>query len=114
MDRLAVCLVAAAFFSPCEGIAEPPGMAQGDRVDIVVDVNSKLGELYNFWNVFPVTVQTPFLDETQHAKLRRTYRYAEYINCARLLGGIDLEKDDYFRGVDAQGRAIRNEPFRHI
>jgi len=108
MDRLAVCLVAAALFSPCEGIAEPPGMAQGDRVDIVVDVNSKLGELYNFWNVFPVTVQTPFLDETQHAKLRRTYRYAEYINCVRLLGGIDLEKDDYFRGVDAQGEAICN------
>ena len=108
MDRLAVCLVAAAFFSPCEGIAKSPGIAQGDRVDVVVDVNSKLGELYNFWNVFPVTVQTPFLDETQHAKLRRTYRYAEYINCVRLLGGIDLEKDDYFRGVDAQGRAICN------
>jgi xylan 1,4-beta-xylosidase len=109
MDRLhllAVCLAATALLAPCEAVAESPGMALGDRIDIVVDVNSELGELYNFWNVFPVTVQTPFLDETKHAKLCRTYRYAEYINCVRLLGGIDLEKDDYFRGIDAQGRAI--------
>jgi len=109
MDRLlllAVYLVVTVLLAPSEGIAESPGTTQGDRVDIVVDVNSELGELYNFWNVFPVTVQAPFLDETKHAKLRRTYRYAEYINCVRLLGGIDLEKDDYFRGVDAQGKAI--------
>ena len=83
-----------------------PAKAQGERVEIAVDVTSDLGEVYNFWNVFPVTVQAPFLDETQHAKLRRTYRYAKYINCVRLLGGIDLKKDDYFRGVDDQGEAI--------
>ncbi len=83
-------------------------MAPDRRIDIVVDVNCELGELYNFWNVFPVTVQASFLDETQHAKLRQTYRYAKYINCVRLLGGIDLKKDDYFRGVDDQGRAICN------
>jgi len=106
LHLLALCFAATAILAPCEGIAEATGTAQGDRVDIVVDVNSELGELYNFWNVFPVTVQTPFLDETQHVKLRRTYRYAKYINCVRLLGGIDLKKDDYFRAVDDQGEAI--------
>lgn len=65
-----------------------------------------MGEVYNFWNVFPVTVQAPFLDDSKHAGLRHTYRYAKYINCVRLLGGINLEKDDYFRGVDAKGQAI--------
>jgi len=103
---LAVCLVVAVLLAPGVGIAESPGTTQDDRVDIVVDVNAELGKLYNFWNVFPVTVQAPFLDETKHGKLRRTYRYAKYINCVRLLGGIKLEKDDYFRGVDDQGEAI--------
>ena len=106
LSLLAVFLVVTVLLAPSAGIADSPGTTQGDRVDIVVDVNTELGELYNFWNVFPVTVQAPFLDEAQHAKLRRTYRYAEYINCVRLLGGIDLKKDDYFRGVDAQGKAI--------
>ena len=106
LELLAACLTALAFLTPCEGIAEPPGMAHGDRVDITVDIDCQLGELYDFWNVFPVTVQAPFLDETKHAGLRRTYRYADYINCVRLLGGINLEKDDYFRGIDTQGEAI--------
>ena len=102
MDRtklLAACLAATAFLAPREGVAEPPGTAQGDRVDIIVDVNSDVGELYKFWNVFPVTVQAPFLDDTKHAGLRHTYRYADYVNCVRLLGGINLEKDDYERTV---------------
>ena len=46
------------------------------------------------------------MDESQHEKLRRTYRYADYINCVRLLGGIKLEKDDYFRGIEDEGEAI--------
>ena len=50
--------------------------------------------------------RAPFLDEQQFDQLRRTYRYAKYINCVRLLGGIDLEKDDYFRGVDDRGEAM--------
>ncbi len=75
-------------------------------ITITVDADEELGELYNFWNVFPVTVQAPFKNEQKHAELRRLYPYAKYINCVRFLGGIKLEKDDYFRGVDGNGQAI--------
>jgi len=75
-------------------------------LSIVIDTDTQTGEFYNFWNVYPVTVQAPFLDEGQFDALRQTYRYAKYINCVRFLGGIDLEKDDYFRGVDEEGEAI--------
>jgi len=106
LQLLLVWLAVMAVLAHGKAVAESPDASQADRIDIAVDVNSELGELYNFWNVFPVTVQAPFLDERKHAQLRRTYRYADTINCVRLLGGIKLEKDDYFRGVDAQGQAI--------
>ena len=75
-------------------------------VEIVVDLDTEVGEMYNFWNVYPVTDQSPFLDEKQFDQLKQTYRYAQYINCVRLFGGKELKKDDYFRGVDEQGQAI--------
>ena len=84
-------------------VSEPPPPAV---LSIVIDTDTQLGEFYNFWNVYPVTVQAPFLEEGQFDSLRHTYRYAKYINCVRFLGGIDLEKDDYFRGVDEEGEAI--------
>ncbi|QEG00172.1 Beta-xylosidase [Stieleria maiorica] len=86
--------------------AEKPVGSHSNVVEIVVDLSTEVGELYNFWDVYPVTVQTPFLHEQQFDQLRQTYRYAKYINCVRLLGGIDLKKDDYFRGVDDQGQAV--------
>jgi xylan 1,4-beta-xylosidase len=86
-------------------LAEKPASMRDNRVEIVVDLDNEIGEMYNFWNVYPVTDQAPFLDEQQYDQLGNTYHYAEFINCVRLLGGIDLEKDDYFRGVDGQGEA---------
>lgn len=88
------------------GGAEETARVRGKDITILIDADKELGELYNFWNVFPVTVQAPFKDEEQHEQLRKLYPYAKYINCVRFLGGIKLEKDDYFRGVDADGRAI--------
>ncbi|MFZ5830348.1 MAG: GH39 family glycosyl hydrolase, partial [Planctomycetota bacterium] len=77
-------------------------------VKIRVDADRPLGKLHNFWNVFPVTDQAPFKDERKHEELRGLYPVARYINCVRFLGGQDLTKDDYFRGVDAEGRAVCN------
>ena len=74
--------------------------------EIVVNLDTEVGEMYNFWNVYPVTDQSPFLDEQQFGQLKKTYRYAQYINCVRLFGGKELKKDDYFRGVDERGQAI--------
>ncbi|QDU88422.1 Beta-xylosidase [Pirellulimonas nuda] len=62
--------------------------------------------MYRFWDVYPVTDQSPFLDEQQLSRLKQKYRYARFINCVRLFGGKDSKKDDYFRGVDARGQAI--------
>lgn len=75
-------------------------------VTITVNTDSPQGELYNFWNVFPVTVQAPFKDPERYAELHKLYPYAKYINCVRFLGGKNLQKDDYFRGIDANGQAI--------
>ena len=94
------------FLPPSALKAEVPVGLHASGVEIVVDLDTEVGEMYNFWNVYPVTVQTPFLEEQQFDQLRQTYRYAKYINCVRLLGGIDLKKDDYFRGVDDQGEAV--------
>ena len=33
--------------------------------EIVVNLDTEVGEMYNFWNVYPVTDQSPFLDEQQ-------------------------------------------------
>ena len=84
---------------------EPVG-SHSSGVGIVVDLDTEVGEMYNFWNVYPVTDQSPFLDEQQFDQLKQTYRYAQYINCVRLFGGKELKKDDYFRGVDERGQAI--------
>ncbi|TWU33188.1 glycosyl hydrolase [Novipirellula artificiosorum] len=86
--------------------SKPSTPTQDERIDIAVDTDQEMGEFYNFWNVFPVTVQKTFLDQANHAELREMYKYADYINCVRFLGGIKLEKDDYYRGVDEQGQAI--------
>ena len=80
--------------------------ANSSGTRIVVNLDTKVGEMYNFWNVYPVTDQSPFLDERQFDQLKQTYRYAQYINCVRLFGGIKPNKDDCFRGVDKQGQAI--------
>lgn len=85
--------------------AEPVG-SHSSGVGIVVDLDTEVGEMYNFWNVYPVTDQSPFLDEQQFDQLKQTYRYARYLNCVRLFGGKELKKDDYFRGVDERGQAI--------
>ena len=45
LELLAACLTAMAFLTPCEGIAESLGMAHGDHVDIIVDIDCQLGEL---------------------------------------------------------------------
>ena len=101
-----LCIAVAFALSSEVGICQEPATPPAPDLRIVIDTNTELGELYNFWNVYPVTVQAPFLEEGQFDTLRQTYRYAKYINCVRFLGGIDLEKDDYFRGVDEEGEAI--------
>jgi len=102
MDR--TCAVALFFAVALAGdIAS--GVAD-EAVEIVIDADAVQGELYNFWNVHPCTVQAPFKDESKHEELRRKYPYAKYINCVRFLGGKKLEKDDYFRGVDENGETV--------
>ncbi len=79
--------------------------AQDRPVQITVDSDRQLGQLYNFWSVFPVTDQRPFQDPQQFERLRDLYPVAKTINCVRFLGGMDQAKDDYFRGVAADGTA---------
>ena len=68
MDRLNVWIVFAAGISLVAtsilAAEEPAGRYASSR-EIVVDLDVEVGEMYNFWNVYPVTVQAPFLDEQQ-------------------------------------------------
>jgi hypothetical protein len=98
--------IATCFLTSATINAEESGGLPASDVEIVVDLDTEVGEMYNFWNVYPVTDQSPFLDEQQFDQLRQKYRYAKYINCVRLLGGIDAAKDNYFRGVDDRGEAL--------
>lgn len=100
------CLVAAVCLHHSTVVAGEASQATNSEVTIVIDTDAEAGPLYNFWNVYPVTVQAPFKDDEKHSQLRQTCRFAKYINCVRFLGGIKQEKDDYFRGVDADGNAI--------
>ncbi len=100
-STIATCLFTLSTLNPEEAGGAPAG-----DVEIVVNLDTHVGEMYNFWNVYPVTDQSPFLDEQQFDQLRQKYRYATYINCVRLLGGIDAAKDNYFRGVDDRGDAV--------
>ena len=70
---------------------------------VTVDLATEVGPAYNFWNVYPITDQSAFLDEANFNELKRKYRYAKYINCVRLLGGIDDTKDTYIRGFTDDG-----------
>lgn len=100
------CSVAAICLHHGAAVASEDPQAGDQEVAIVVDADATAGELYDFWNVYPVTVQAPFKDDEKHDQLRNSCRFAKYINCVRFLGGIKQEKDDYYRGVDADGNAI--------
>ena len=90
MNRLSARIVLAAttsFLVPSILSAEQPVGLQAGGVEIVVDLGTEVGEMYNFWNVYPVTVQAPFLEEQQFDQLRQTYRSANTsIACGCLVG----------------------------
>ena len=104
--RSAIVLATVVFLSSLFAGTVEGTTAFSENITITIDADSEQGELYDFWNVSPETVQAPFKDKTLYEKLHQRLPYAKYINCVRFLGGINLEKDDYFRGVDAQGGAI--------
>ncbi|TWU38328.1 Beta-xylosidase [Novipirellula artificiosorum] len=87
-------------------VVKDPSVDNRGKVTISIDIDSDLGKLNEFWSVFPVTIQAPFKDKQKHGELRKLYPVAKYINCVRFLGGKDLTKDDYFRGIDEDGMAI--------
>ena len=102
----ALCLAVVLGLHSPTAIADEVAQGGDSEVALFVDTDSTAGELYNFWDVYPVTVQAPFKDDEKHGQLQRTCRFAKYINCVRFLGGINLEKDDYFRSVGSRGEAI--------
>ena len=106
LNRSMLGLVAVLLLNSSFLYAVENATTSGEDVSIRIDADTPQGELYNFWNVSPETVQAPFKDKALYEKLHIRLPYAKYINCVRFLGGKDLEKDDYFRGIDAEGEAI--------
>lgn len=53
--------------------AEEPAGLHSSGIEIVVNLDTDIGEMYNFWNVYPVTDQSPFVDEQQFDRLKQKH-----------------------------------------
>ncbi len=72
----------------------------------IIDVHADrtMGECYNFWSIGNYTSQHMFADPRQRNSIRRGRPFARYINCVRLIGGREDERNQYFKGVGPDGK----------
>ena len=83
--------------------AEPPGFTPGRRV-IEVNARETAGECYNFWSIQNFTSQQMFADPAERAVTMQRHPFMKQVNCVRLIGGREDGRNEWFQGVDAQGR----------
>ena len=100
---LRLCTVLIALFA----VAGLPTFLQADP-DVAIEVlpDHPLGEIYNFWSVMNFTDQDMFGDPDQFPRIATRHPFMREVNCIRLIGGRMDGKNDFFRGVDEEGRAI--------
>ncbi len=82
-----------------------PEHQPGSRV-ITVDTSQKLDRIYNFWSIVNYTRQDPFTNASFRASQKITHPIMRYVNCVRLLGGRHDGRNQWFKGVDAEGRPV--------
>ncbi|MDH7568649.1 MAG: hypothetical protein QHJ73_03580, partial [Armatimonadota bacterium] len=87
--------------------AAPPELKPGRRT-IRVDADVPVGECYNFWSVSNFTSQEMFAEPARWPQIRAAHPYMRYVNCVRLLGGRDDGKNEFFLGVEPNGRVRCN------
>jgi xylan 1,4-beta-xylosidase len=82
-----------------------PEHQPGSRV-ITVDTSQKLDRIYNFWSIVNYTRQDPFTNASFRASQKISHPFMRYVNCVRLLGGRHDGRNQWFKGVDAEGRPV--------
>lgn len=82
------------------------GAVRAGEVDVTVDTDQTVGRCYRFWSVSVFTSQQQFTDEAYIQTLRVEKPYMREVNCVRLLGGRDDGLNNWYRGVDENGRVM--------
>lgn len=89
------------------GLAAKAAVAQPEPLaSIEVIPEHTLGEAYPFWTVTNFTSLQAFIRPETREAIPREHPFMREVNCIRLLGGRDDGMHDFFKGVDAEGRAI--------
>lgn len=81
-------------------LAAPP------RASFKVDLNTSVGECYNFWSVKNFTYQDIFDQPLGKEAFRRNHPYSKYINCIRFIGGRSDGKNRWLVKVAKDGRLV--------
>lgn len=78
--------------------------AQPGNREIEIHANQTLGDCYNFWSIHNYTSEDMFADPSQRKINAARHPYMKYVNCVRFMGGRDDGKNEYFLGLDPQGK----------
>lgn len=80
----------------------PSGFDSG-RKAVQVNADNAIGECYRFWSTGNFTSQDRFVDPDFAERMRITRPRMRFVNCVRLLGGRNDEKNQWFKGANEDG-----------
>ncbi|MHC4442198.1 MAG: GH39 family glycosyl hydrolase [Planctomycetota bacterium] len=80
----------------------PPELVTGKH-DISIYADRAVGGCYNFWSTRNFTSQDMFARLEVREGVRQRNPFMKYVNCVRLIGGRTDKKNQFFKGVDADG-----------
>ncbi len=77
-----------------------------EKHSITVQADSKLGPVYNLWDVRVINAPELWGEKGFAEKLKATTKHTKYINSIRTLGGKHNGECEWFKGIDANGELI--------
>lgn len=84
----------------------PAGRRPSARNSVSVDTDRTVGPLYNFWSTRPMINANRFNGRGFRESIEPIKSYVTSYNFVRMLGGRNDDQQEYFKGVDANGRMI--------
>jgi len=83
---------------------DPAQAREKGRLDLTIDTDRTVGVCYRFWTVNVFTSQHQFTGERYGWLMKRDKPYMRGANCVRLLGGRDDKRNNWYKGVDEEGK----------
>ena len=77
---------------------------QPGRRTVEVRANQAVGECYNFWSIHNFTSEDMFAKPDQRKITIQRHPYMKTVNCVRFIGGREDGKNEFFLGLDANGK----------